>query len=97
MERTIPGGIVIDFGPNGYKACTAKDVIACQGHRGVADRHGSVKSLEQFLSYEFINCHIGRRGLFYDSGKEKFNKWPYMEEDKPLHIVTTQVVINPWG
>lgn len=96
MEQTIPGGIVIDFGPNGYKACTAKDVILCQGNRGTADRYRSVRSLEQFLSHDFLNCYVGRRGLFYEADKERFSNF-WNVEDKPLHIITTEVEISPWG
>lgn len=97
MEESFPGGIVIDFGPSGYKACRAKDVISSQGNRRVADRHTLVKSLEQALSYDFINCHIGRRGLFYDSDNERFSNWLGMEATAPIHLITTEVSISRWG
>lgn len=63
MEKLTPGGIVIDFGPNGYKACTAKDVVASLGNRSTANHHNSIRPLEQLLSHDFLNCHVGRRGF----------------------------------
>lgn len=96
MEETTPGGIVIDFGPNGYKGCAAKDVIISQGNRNTANRHNLVRSLEQFLSHDFLNCHVGRRGLFYDSDNERFSNWLNIDE-KPAHIITTEVKFSQWG
>lgn len=95
METKVPGGIVIDFGPNGYKACTAKDVVASQGNRNTANRHSSVRSLEQFLSHDFLDCHIGRRGLSYNPQSENFSDWFF--EERPIHIITTEVKRGKWG
>ncbi|WP_420590070.1 hypothetical protein [Bacterioplanoides sp.] len=95
MEKATPGGIVIDFSSNGYKACTARDVIASLGNRNTANRHSSVRSLEQFLSHDFLDCHIGRRGLSYNPQTERFSNL-YLEE-KPVHIITTEVKRSQWG
>lgn len=96
MESEAPGGIVIDFGPDGYKACSAKDVIAAQGSRTIANRHNSVRSLEQILAHDFLNCHIGRRGMFYDASNERLSSWP-LNQDSPVHMITTEVKVSHWG
>lgn len=96
MERSIPGGIVIDYGPNGYKACTAKDVIASRGSRVIADRHGSVKSLQQFLCSEFLECRVGRRGLYFDVERENFPGWPPLDQ-RAVHVLSVSVKAGKWG
>ncbi|WP_288364466.1 hypothetical protein [uncultured Spongiibacter sp.] len=96
MEANSPGGIVIDFGPNGYKACAAKDVIASLGNRTVAEKHHSVRPLEQFLCHDFLECHVGRRGQYFDPETERLENWTAFSS--PLvHVLTTTVKKSRWG
>lgn len=96
MENNTPGGIIIDFGSSGYKACTAKEVISSHGNRAIADRHNLLRSLEQILCHDFLNCYVGRRGLFYDAENERFSNRLNIE-DKPIHIISTEIQLRKWG
>lgn len=96
MEGATPGGIVIDFGPTGYKACTAKAAIAASGNRRSVEKFGAMRPLGQVLSRDFLDCSIGRRGLYYDPEREWYQQRPSIDY-KPLHIITTDVAIKPWG
>lgn len=95
MEHASPGGIVIDFSSSGYKACTTADVIASNGSRTVADRHHSIKSLQQILCYDFLDCRVGRRGLFFDPKIETLAH--RLDFFNPVHIFTTIVEKRKWG
>lgn len=96
MEETTPGGIVIDFALTGYKACTAKAAMAASGNRRSVEKFGAVQPLGQVLSRDFLDCTVGRRGLFYDADKESYGQL-FPVDYKLLHVVTTEVVVRPWG
>ncbi len=92
MENLAPGGIVIDYSEIGYSACTSKEVIEAQGNRKSVHSGGSLKSLAEILSRDFLDCNVGHRGLYYDRNREKFHfgywRQPYRKE---LHMITTEV------
>lgn len=96
MEKSTPGGIVIDFSASGYRACTAQVAMAASGNRRSVDKFGAMKPLGQMLSRDFLDCMIGRRGLYYDPNKEFYQQQAFIDY-KPLHVITTEVMIKPWG
>lgn len=89
MERHTPGSIVVDYSRSGYSACTAQAAIAANGSRAQVDRFGSMKKLGQVLGNDFLECKIGKVGLFYDADIERFADSPLFEGD--LDVITTTV------
>lgn len=61
--------IVVDYSPNGYKACLAIHAAKANG-----DRHKlksrQFRRLADLLGNDFLDCHIGLTDLYYDSDKE---------------------------
>lgn len=96
MEKSTPGGIVIDFGSTGYKACTAQAAMAAGGNRRSVEKFGAMRPLGQMLSRDFLDCTVGRRGLYYDPTKESYQQRISIDY-KTLHVITTEVAIKPWG
>ncbi|MBQ0946608.1 hypothetical protein KAK07_25000 [Ideonella sp. 4Y16] len=96
MEKWTPGGIVIDFSATGYKACTAQATVAASGSRRALDRYGAMRPLSQVLSRDFLDCTVGRRGLYFDPNKEWYVQRPPLDHQL-LHVVSTEVTIRPWG
>lgn len=88
MEQATPGGLVIDYTANGYKACTAKAVVAAGGRRSNVERYGAMRPLGQVLSRDFLDCTIGTRGLFFDPDRELY---PQLVEVSDLDVITTQI------
>ncbi len=89
MEQASPGGLVIDYTPNGYKACTAKAVVAAGGRRSNVERYGAMRSLGQVLSRDFLDCTIGTRGLYFDPEREMYAR---LGDGSDLDVITTQVI-----
>jgi hypothetical protein len=89
MEQFAPGGIVIDYTGAGYKACSADVVIAAGGSRNELEKLGAMRPLGQLLSRDFLECRVGRVGLFFDTEIEEFSLQPQTSDD--LHLVTTLV------
>lgn len=88
MEQMTPGGLVIDYTANGYKACTAKAVVAAGGRRSNVERYGAMRSLGQILSRDFLDCTIGTRGLYFDPERELYAS---LGEGSDLDVITTQI------
>ena len=88
MEKMSPGGLVIDYTPNGYKACTAKAVVAANGRRSYVERYGAMRSLGQVLSRDFLDCTIGTPGLYFDPDRELYTQ---LRDGSDLDVITTQV------
>lgn len=88
MEKLAPGGIAIDFSEYGYKACTALEVIKNEGSRAALNKAGKMKSLGTVLGVDFLECSVGKVGLFYDGKK---GIW---EDFAPSHIFTTQILLS---
>ena len=96
MQERISGGIVIDFNPVKYMACTTKAAYTCEGDRKTADKYGCMRSLGRILAQDFLNCSIGRRGLYFDIDNESFDtdiNWDF----KSLHLISTTVSTNRNG
>lgn len=89
MQSSTGEGLIIDFTPNGYSACGSSLVAEVNGDRREVDRQRGTRPLGVTLGIDFLNCTVGRVGLFYDSEKER-----YMENDNlvpPRHALTTIV------
>jgi hypothetical protein len=89
MQFHAGAGLVIDYSSNGYRACTSQAAVAANGSRRQLDRFGSMKRLSQILSTDFLECTIGKIGLFYDVESERFKNLPDMKSN--LDVVTTTV------
>jgi len=72
MQETVGGGIVIDYTPQGFKACRSDLVIEARGNRRTVDGGGNLRPLGQVLAHDFIDCLVGVRGLYYDDQNETF-------------------------
>lgn len=83
-------GIVIDLAPRGYTSCTLEDVIAANGHKREALAADTVHPLGQVLGDDFLECTIGKVGLYFDPEEERF-----VEQSIPMGAealaVTTKV------
>jgi hypothetical protein len=89
MELHVPGGVIIDYSNEGYRACSAQAAVAANGSRPQVDRFGVMKRLGQVLSTDFLECTIGKVGLFYDNGSERFGAFP--DSEQPLEVITTTI------
>ncbi len=89
MERQTPGGIVIDFSRNGYKACSAAAVIAADGSRRTINSGVGMRGLGQVLGGDFLNCSIGTIGLYFDPEREVYDR-----HEQRLHLITTRIEID---
>lgn len=94
MEQLTPGGIVIDFSPSGYSACSAKAAIAAGGSRRQSDRFGSVRPLGQILSRDFLECTIGTRGLYFDPKQADYIFEDGEEEELGPYLITTAITVR---
>lgn len=69
MERFLPGGgAVFDYGPRGYSAFDATDVVRVGGQRRSLES-GRRYSLADYLVDRFMECKSGTRGAYYDAGR----------------------------
>jgi hypothetical protein len=90
MLDKMGDGIVIDYAGHGYTACRASVVIDARGRKTAAMRAGAVHPLGQTLGNEFLDCNIGKDGLFYDPDKEAFQQ-AWIDRPQPGHAITTSV------
>ena len=66
MENAAPGGgAFFEFGPKGYKAASATDVIEAEGLVKNVDAK-QIPSLGEFLASEFLACKVGLEGMYID-------------------------------
>jgi hypothetical protein len=73
MEMLTPqNAMYLEYGPHGYRAAKAADVI---GVDGVVNRLEKSKapSLGKLMTDEFFECKVGVEGLFVDFDKETLN------------------------
>lgn len=89
MQRTTGSGLVIDYGPNGYRACETEVVIAAHGNRAEVNRRGAMSPLGQVLGVDFLECKIGTVGLYYDVNREHYVQG--RDIVSPAHAITTRV------
>jgi hypothetical protein len=90
MLETAGDGIVIDYRPDTFSACRAEDIVQNHANRKLIDRAGTAHPLGQLLGDEFLDCHIGRPGLFFDPVTETWEgvtiALPAVEQ-----VITTQI------
>lgn len=91
MEKTTPGGLVIDYSQTGYKACPAYAVIEAKGSRTLLDRTHPARPLGQILSRDFLGCTLGIPNLFFDPDSERYLFLPETLEN--CLLITTLVKI----
>jgi len=89
IQFALGGGIVVDYAATGYMACSTLAVLNAGGDRGQIDREGRMHSLGHVLGIDFLECYVGREGLFFDAERERF----IQGEDvlPPRHALTTVV------
>ena len=59
-------GLVIDYSPDGYKACPAAAVLDHGGRAQALSEGRMFRPLGQILGNDFLDCTIGVEGLTYD-------------------------------
>ena len=88
MLETAGNGIVIDFRPDRFSACRAEDVVHNHANRRLIDRAGRIRPLGQLLGDDFLDCRIGRPGLFFDPATETWEGGT-ISPPKVEHLITT--------
>ena len=91
MLETAGDGVVIDYRPDRFSACRAEDVVHNHANRKLIDRAGKARPLGQLLGDEFLDCRIGRPGLFFDPTTET---WEGVAIGPPVveQVITTRVL-----
>lgn len=89
MERSTPGGIVVDFNSTSYGACRVKDVIQAEGDRSQIQRDGKLHRLGHMLGDDFLGCEIGVLNLFFDPEREQ-----YIIHGGDFHIISTGIEVS---
>jgi hypothetical protein len=72
LFRTSGTGVVVRYSENGYEAIDVRKLISGEGARARVGR-GSAKKLTAVLGDDFLDCSVGRPGLFYDPEKEAWS------------------------
>jgi hypothetical protein len=90
MVDTTGDGIVIDYTRHGYTSCPASAVIEAGGRKSAASKAGAISPLGQVLGNEFLDCTVGKEGLFFDPEDETF-KQALIDRPLPGHLFTTSV------
>ena len=90
IERSLAGGIVVNYTANGYEACTTEAAYRFKGKYGLAKQAGEIQPLGQLLANDFLNCTKGSVGLFFDRRTERF----YGDDGRqiaPATAITTSI------
>jgi hypothetical protein len=82
MIDTADQGLVIDYSPNGYRACRASVAVEHRGRASSVRTAGEFRALGQMLGNDFLDCTVGVEGLSYDSAEEVF-----LREGHDFHII----------
>lgn len=90
IQQTTGEGLVIDYSATGYRTCGTGIAIETHGNRTEANRRGAMRPLGQTLGVEFLECRIGKIGLFYDPDRERYVQGGNIIQ--PAHAITTRVV-----
>jgi len=77
MVTEAGDGIVIDYTPEGYTACSAAQAVQAEGNRRSVD---GMKPLGQMLGNDFLECRRGKVGLAYNPEQGAFG-----------HVISTEV------
>lgn len=90
IEASTGEGNVVDYTITGYRACSTGVAVEARGNRQEVERRGEMKPLGQLLGVDFLECRIGKIGLFFDPETERYFEGDNMVE--PRHAITTRVV-----
>jgi len=88
MVRSAGQGLVIDYAPNGFSACTAHDLIEARGRKRTLKQQGRLRPLGQVLGNDFLDCKVGVHGLVYDARLQAFRGDMRLPVE---HLFTTDV------
>lgn len=70
IVRVFGDGLVVNYREDEYTGSRATDVIRANGDpRALAERQS--RSLADVLGGDFIDCRIGRRGVYYDASRQR--------------------------
>jgi hypothetical protein len=87
MINEFGNGLVVDYRAEGYRVCSAADVVEFEGSSRSVALAKRFRPLAGVLSEDFLECWIGTIGLFYDPHAKKFKV-----DGRDLHIISTDVV-----
>src|SRR5262249_10514828 len=68
LLASLGGGLIIRYGPTNYQAAVAATVVEARGKL----RASGPRRLGEVLAHDFLECRIGRHGLYYDEEREEF-------------------------
>jgi hypothetical protein len=88
MLNSAGDGLIIDFSPLGYSACSALDAIQSEGRISAVKASGRLRDLGHVFADDFLECSIGVEGLYYDPIRQIF-----AYEDSPAHTISTEIKI----
>lgn len=89
IQSSLGAGIVVNYRKAGYQACTTSIAAAAGGNRLEVERQGALGPLGQALGRDFLDCRIGRVGLYFDPATERFRSG--VESLPPANAITTTV------
>ena len=90
MIQTTESGIVINYTKDGYEAFDAKDVREAEGKRKELISNNKKYHLGEILGEQFLDCTIGKKGLYYDKKTEKF----LFHNQNDITIIDSKITIN---
>jgi len=83
--------IVVDYSPDGYRACSAVDAMRAEGNRRRLNS-AQFKHLGEYLGEDFLRCRIGVIGLYYDPETETlFNPTESVTLEEGANVISTEV------
>ena len=85
MLDSAGDGLIIDFSPLGFSACSAADAIQSEGRISTVKASGRLRDLGHVFADDFLECSIGVGGLYYDPIRQIFDYEP------PTHTISTEV------
>lgn len=87
LLRTSGTGIVVRYSEKGYSAVDVRDLVNAEGVQ-IAVELQKPKSLATMLGDDFIECRIGRLGLFFDPTQDE-------RDGKGVWAISTHIVQLP--
>lgn len=86
MQKKFGAGVAINYHPGQYSGCDGINVIETRGSKKEMNAQEAIQPLGQLLGNDFLDCKIGKVGLFYDLKTQD-----YATEDVPRWLMTTSV------
>lgn len=86
MQSRFGSGMAINYHPENYSACQAEAVIGSGGSKKELKASNAIQPLGQLLGNEFLECKVGKIGLYFDPAKQE-----YAREETPTWIFDTRV------